>query len=60
MLHLQLKLLLSHVAASATAAVAAAARVASFFGFIRALIVAFPAFSTFTFAATIKQQVTLL
>jgi len=56
MLHLQLKLLLlSHVAASA-----AAARVASFFGFIRALIVAFPAFSTFTFAATIKQQVTLL
>jgi len=58
MLHLQLKLLLlSHVAASAAAA---AARVASFFGFIRALIVAFPAFSTFTFAATIKQQVTLL
>jgi len=60
MLHLQLKLLLlSHVAA-ATSAVSAAARVASFFGFIRALIVAFPAFSTFTFAATIKQQVTLL
>jgi len=57
MLHLQLKLLLSHVAASSAAA---AARVASFFGFIRALIVAFPAFSTFTFAATIKQQVTLL